>query len=61
MLRAVIKCVSHMQRLFAKDMLWCTMTDSPYFQAYCDFVKGYHFMDQLYIYWDTTWGHNLAE
>jgi len=54
MLRAVIKCVSHMQRLFVKDMLWCTMTDSPYFQAYCDFVKGYHFMNQLYIYWDTT-------
>ena len=30
-------------------MLWCTMTDSPYFQAYCDFVKGYHFMNQLYL------------
>jgi len=43
------------QRLFAKDMLWCNITGSPYFQAYRDYVKGYHFMNQLYVYWDTTW------
>jgi hypothetical protein len=36
-------------------MLWCNMTDSPYFQAYRDSVKGYHFMNQVYVYWETTW------
>jgi hypothetical protein len=44
-----------MQRLLAKDMLWCNITGSPYFQAYRDYVKGYHFMNQLYVYWETTW------
>lgn len=44
-----------MQRAFAKDMLWCNITGSPYFQAYRDYVKGYHFMNQLYVYWETTW------
>jgi ABC-type transport system substrate-binding protein len=43
------------QRLMARDMLWCNMTDSPYFQAYRDNVKGYHFMNQVYVYWETTW------
>jgi ABC-type transport system substrate-binding protein len=43
------------QRAFAKDMLWCNITGSPYFQAYRDHVKGYHFMNQLYVYWETTW------
>jgi ABC-type transport system substrate-binding protein len=43
------------QRAFAKDMLWCNITGSPYFQAYRDYVKGYHFMNQLYVYWETTW------
>ncbi len=43
------------QRLMARDMLWCNMTDSPYFQAYRDYVKGYHFMNQVYVYWETTW------
>ena len=44
-----------MQRLFAQDMLWCNITGSPYFQAHRDYVKGYHFMNQLYVFWDTTW------
>lgn len=35
------------QRLIARDMLWCNITGSPYFQAYRDYVKGYHFMNQL--------------
>jgi ABC-type transport system substrate-binding protein len=39
-----------MQRLLAKDMLWCNITGSPYFQGYRDYVKGYHFMNQLYVY-----------
>ena len=43
------------QRLLAREMLWCNMTDSPYFQAYRDSVKGYHFMNQVYVYWETTW------
>ena len=43
------------QRAFAKDMLWCNITGSPYFQAYRDYVKGYHFMNQVYVYWETTW------
>ena len=43
------------QRLLAREMLWCNMTDSPYFQAYRDYVKGYHFMNQVYVYWETTW------
>jgi peptide/nickel transport system substrate-binding protein len=43
------------QYLLARDMLWCNMTDSPYFQAYRDYVKGYHFMNQVYVYWATTW------
>jgi ABC-type transport system substrate-binding protein len=43
------------QRAFAKDMLWCNITGSPYFQAQRDYVKGYHFMNQLYVYWETTW------
>jgi peptide/nickel transport system substrate-binding protein len=48
--------VAHeIQRLFAKDMLWCNITGSPYFQAHRDYVKGYHFMNQLYVFWDTTW------
>jgi ABC-type transport system substrate-binding protein len=44
-----------MQRAFAKDMLWCNITGSPYFQAQRDYVKGYDFMNQLYVYWETTW------
>ena len=48
--------VAHdVQRLLARDMLWCNMTDSPYFQAYRDHVKGYHFMNQVYVFWETTW------
>ncbi len=48
--------ISHdMQRLLAKDMLWCNITGSPYFQAYRDHVKGYHFMNQVYVFWETTW------
>jgi len=48
--------VAHeIQRLFAKDMLWCNITGSPYFQAHRDYVKGYHFMNQLYVFWETTW------
>jgi peptide/nickel transport system substrate-binding protein len=43
------------QRAFAKDMLWCNVTGSPYFQAHRDYVKGYHFMNQLYVHWGTTW------
>jgi ABC-type transport system substrate-binding protein len=48
--------LSHaMQRFVAKDMLWCNISGSPYFQAHRDHVKGYHFMNQLYVYWETTW------
>jgi len=48
--------LSHqVQRVLAKDMLRCNMTDSPYFQAYRNYVKGYHFMNQVYVYWETTW------
>ncbi len=43
------------QRTFAKDMLWCNITGSPYFQAYRDYIKGYNFMNQLYVYWESTW------
>jgi peptide/nickel transport system substrate-binding protein len=43
------------QHVLARDMLWCNMTDSPYFQAYRDHVKGYHFMNQVYVFWETTW------
>jgi ABC-type transport system substrate-binding protein len=50
------RALSHaMQRFVAKDMLWCNITGSPYFQAYRDYVKGYHFMNQLYVYWEATW------
>jgi peptide/nickel transport system substrate-binding protein len=50
------KQIAHdLQRAFAKDMLWCNITGSPYFQAYRDYVKGYHFMNQLYVRWETTW------
>ncbi|MDH3604348.1 MAG: ABC transporter substrate-binding protein, partial [Candidatus Tectomicrobia bacterium] len=50
------KEIAHdIQRTFAKDMLWCNVTGSPYFQAYQDYVKGYHFMNQLYVRWETTW------
>ncbi len=45
----------NIQRTFAKDMLWCNVTGSPYFQVYRDYVKGYHFMNQLYVYWESTW------
>jgi ABC-type transport system substrate-binding protein len=48
--------ISHaMQRFVAKDMLWCNISGSPYFQAHRDHVKGYHFMNQLYVFWETTW------
>jgi ABC-type transport system substrate-binding protein len=48
--------ISHtIQRFVAKDMLWCNVTGSPYFQALRDYVKGYHFMNQLYVFWETTW------
>ena len=48
--------LSHeIQRILAKDMLRCHITDSPYFQAYQDYVKGYHFMNQVYVFWETTW------
>ncbi len=48
--------LSHeVQRVMARDMLRCNITDSPYFQAYRDYVKGYHFMNQVYVYWETTW------
>jgi peptide/nickel transport system substrate-binding protein len=50
------KNIAHdIQRAFAKDMLWCNITGSPYFQAYQDYVKGYHFMNQLYVRWESTW------
>jgi ABC-type transport system substrate-binding protein len=50
------KEIAHqVQQLLARDMLWCNITDSPYFQAYWDYVKGYHFMNQVYVYWETTW------
>lgn len=50
------KQIAHdIQRAFAKDMLWCNITGSPYFQAYRDYVKGYYFMNQLYVRWETTW------
>ena len=50
------KEIAHqVQQLLARDMLWCNITDSPYFQAYRDYVKGYHFMNQVYVYWETTW------
>ncbi len=50
------KQITHdIQRAFAKDMYWCNITGSPYFQAYQDYVKGYHFMNQLYVRWETTW------
>ena len=50
------KEIAHnIQRTFAKDMLWCNVTGSPYFQAYQDYVKGYNFMNQLYVRWETTW------
>jgi peptide/nickel transport system substrate-binding protein len=44
-----------LQRAFAKDMLWCNITGSPYFQAQREHVKGYDFMNQVYVYWETTW------
>ena len=48
--------VAHeIQRIMARDMLRCNITDSPYFQSYRDSVKGYHFMNQVYVYWETTW------
>ncbi len=50
------KNIAHdIQKTFAKDMLWCNITGSPYFQAYQDYVKGYHFMNQLYVRWESTW------
>ena len=50
------KQIAHdIQRAFAKDLLWCNITGSPYFQAYRDYVKGYHFMNQLYVRWETAW------
>ena len=50
------KQIAHdIQKTFAKDMLWCNVTGSPYFQAYQDYVKGYHFMNQLYVRWESTW------
>jgi peptide/nickel transport system substrate-binding protein len=50
------KEIAHeLQRTFAQDMLWCNITGSPYFQAYRDTIKGYNFMNQLYVYWETTW------
>jgi peptide/nickel transport system substrate-binding protein len=48
--------ISHkMQQLFAKDLFWCNFAGSPYFQAYRDYVNGYHFMNQVYVSWETTW------
>jgi peptide/nickel transport system substrate-binding protein len=43
------------QRLMADQMYWCNITGSPYFQAYRDYVKGYPFMNQVYVFWHTTW------
>jgi peptide/nickel transport system substrate-binding protein len=44
-----------MQRLMADQMYWCNITGSPYYQAYQDYVKGYPFMNQVYVFWETTW------
>jgi ABC-type transport system substrate-binding protein len=50
------KEIAHeLQRTFAQDMLWCNITGSPYFQAYRDTIKGYNFLNQLYVDWETTW------
>ncbi|MEE8301617.1 MAG: ABC transporter substrate-binding protein [Candidatus Tectomicrobia bacterium] len=43
------------QRLMADQLYWCNITGSPYFQAYRDYVKGYPFMNQVYVFWHTTW------
>ena len=50
------KEIAHdIQREFAEKLEWCNVTGSPYFQAYQKYVKGYHFMNQLYVRWESTW------
>jgi peptide/nickel transport system substrate-binding protein len=48
--------ISHdIQRVMAENLYWINLCGSPYFQAHRDYVQGYPFYNELYMFFETTW------
>jgi ABC-type transport system substrate-binding protein len=48
--------ISHeIQRVMAENLYWINICGSPYFQAHRDYVQGYPFYNELYMFYETTW------
>jgi peptide/nickel transport system substrate-binding protein len=48
--------ISHdLQRVMAENLYWINICGSPYFQAHRDYVQGYAFYNELYMFFETTW------
>ncbi len=48
--------LSHeLQRVMAENLYWVNISGSPYFQAHRDYVQGYAFYNELYMFFETTW------
>ncbi|HYY16672.1 MAG TPA: ABC transporter substrate-binding protein [Gammaproteobacteria bacterium] len=48
--------ISHeIQRILAENLYWINLCGSPYFQAHRDYVQGYPFYNELYMFYETTW------
>jgi ABC-type transport system substrate-binding protein len=43
------------QRIMAENLYWINLSGSPYFQAHRDYVQGYAFYNELYMFFETTW------
>jgi peptide/nickel transport system substrate-binding protein len=50
------RSISHeLQRVMAENLYWINICGSPYFQAHRDYVQGYAFYNELYMFFETTW------
>ncbi|MBI3329176.1 MAG: ABC transporter substrate-binding protein, partial [Nitrospinae bacterium] len=48
--------ISHeIQRIMAENLYWINICGSPYFQAHRDYVQGYPFYNELYMFFETAW------
>ena len=43
------------QRRLAEQMAWVNVTGYPFYQAYRERVKNYHFYDQAYLFLEQVW------
>ncbi|MBI3327126.1 MAG: ABC transporter substrate-binding protein [Nitrospinae bacterium] len=48
--------VSHeIQRIMAENLYWINICGSPYHQAHRDYLQGYPFYNELYMFFETAW------